>query len=114
MSFKEQLKKSYKGIKSSAKGLADSVKLEYKKGQLKNELSQLYETLGQVRYAELLDDCETTDESIKLCTEIGRVTAENNELSSIGADQKKCKVCKKKLPLDITYCPYCGTKVEEF
>ena len=113
MSFKEQLKKSCKEIKSSAISFADNVKLEYKKNQLKKELAQLHETLGQVRYAELLDNGETTDESIKLCTEIGRVLSEISDLSQADAYEKKCGICKKKVPAGVTYCPYCGTKIEE-
>ncbi len=112
MGFKEQFKRSCSGIKKTVSGFTDTVKLEYKKGQLKNELSELYETLGQVRYSEILDGGVPSDESARLCEEIARVKAELDALEVKEPEANKCAVCGKKLPDDISYCPYCGTKTE--
>ena len=115
MGFKEQLKRSYKGVKGSVSGFTNNIKLEYKKGQLKNELSELYETLGQVRYAEIIDGGDVTDESVKLCNEIARISAEIKALESknIKDNEFMCTTCNKNLPNEVSYCPYCGTKKEE-
>lgn len=113
MSFKEQFKRSCDSVKRTVNGFTDTVKNEYKKGQLKNELSELHETLGKVRYAEILAGGEPTEESGKLCEEISRIIAELDELDVKQPKENKCAVCGKKLPYDVSYCPYCGTKTED-
>lgn len=116
MGFKEGFKKACATVKDAACGFADTVKQEYKKGQLKNELSELYETLGQVRYGELLDGGQSSEESLKLCEEIARVKAEIEAFQAHEDDVNEvnlCKKCGKKLPDDISYCPYCGEKTNE-
>ncbi len=113
MGFKETVKRSCASVKRSVTGFADNVKSEYKKGQLKNELSELYETLGQVRYEELLAGGEVTEESARLCEEIARLKSEIESLEREETKENACKVCGKRLPNDITYCPYCGSKTED-
>ena len=115
MGIKDSIIKAYSSAKSAACGFADTVKSEYKKGQLKNELEELYETLGQVRYSEMLEGGETSEESVKLCEEIARV---KSELAVFDTPKNEdptnnlCAFCGKKLPNSITYCPYCGEKTK--
>ena len=113
MSFKEQVKRSCKGVKNSVNEFANNVKVEYRKGQLKNELSELYETLGKVRFAEILDGGTVTEESAKLCEEIARVSSEIKALENKKEDKSRCLTCDKVLSSGLVYCPYCGTKIEE-
>ena len=116
MGIKEGFKKACNTVKDAACGFADTVKQEYKKGQLKNELLELYETLGQVRYGEMLEGGEPSEESIKLCEEIARVKAELEVLETTDEapnEENLCKNCGKKLPDDISFCPYCGEKTNE-
>ena len=116
MGIKDGFKKACGTVKDAACGFADTVKQEYKKGQLKNELSGLYETLGQIRYVEITEGTGSSEESLKVCEEISRVTSEIDALGadiSQDRDEGKCAFCGKKLPPDITYCPYCGEKTKK-
>ena len=113
MGFTETMKKAGQAVKKSVSEVTDALKSEYKKGQLKNELSEIYKTLGEVRYAELISGGEITEESVELCKEITRVKNQLKNLEKDDDNVNKCKVCAKKLPDNITYCPYCGTKTEE-
>ncbi len=115
MGFKDGFKKACTSVKDAAFGFADTVKQEFKKSQLKNELSELYETLGQVRYGEILEGSKTSEESVKLFEEITRIKAELSALEThenMDSDDNLCSFCGKKLPTDITYCPYCGEKTK--
>ena len=116
MGIKEVFGKVYDGVKEAVTGFTDTAKLEYKKGQLNNELSELYETLGKVRFSEMLEGGTPTEESARLCEEIARVKAELTELEAEDTKEQKencCTVCGKKIPKNISYCPYCGSETKD-
>lgn len=115
MGIKEQLKKSCSSVKKTVTEFTDSVKNEYKKGKLKDELSEMYQTLGEIRYSELINDTAANAETAHICEEITRIKTELENLKPAENDENeenKCSVCNKKIPNDISYCPYCGTKTE--
>jgi len=113
MGIKETFKKACSEVKSTAKKVSDSVKNEYKRNQLQNELDEMYKTLGKIRFLEMAEKTENTEDSEKLFDEISRLLSELEILADRQVKTKACEVCGKELPENIVYCPYCGTEIIE-
>ena len=113
MGLKEPFRKACDDVKSTAKKVSDSVKNEYKKNQLTKELDDMYLMLGKIRFSELSEQKDSTEESEKIFAEICRL---KTELSSFGSTEDKsviCEVCGKELPVDVVFCPFCGTEIKK-
>lgn len=111
MSFKNYVSKTKNKVKEQTAEAVDYFKTSYRKKQLNDSLGYLYKTLGQIRYEELRLNQGITDHSMKVFDEIVKA---NNELADLirksddGIVKNLCCHCKKKIPEDILYCPYCG------
>ena len=113
MGIKDQLYKVCGEIKASAVKISDSVKSEYKLTQLKNELDEMYLTLGKVRYAELTSTDDSSDETKRLCDEITRLLDEIKVKENKKVNKNICPVCGKEISDDVSFCPFCGAQVAE-
>lgn len=116
MRFKTFISQKTAQAKQGIQKAADTVKLYSEKNRLNDDLSELFETLGKLRYAEInenkLDDKETNilvDEIERVQKEIETIEAELKKLSA----KKYCPNCENEVAKDTAYCPHCGTKLFE-
>ncbi len=113
MSIKNTLKKSVSEIKNTTKKITDKVTQEYKKNTIKDDIEDLYTELGKIRYSEISENITRSEESVSIYSEIKKLLSELESLSEKKETVTCCKICGKKIPDDIVFCPYCGTKREE-
>lgn len=111
MGFKETLKRSYNTVKESAIKLGGELKLEHKRSLIEKDLDEMYKTLGMIRYTEVVEDDELSDETECVILEIERLKA---ELELLKHNKRiKCPVCGKVSQKEHDFCPYCGAKLKE-
>lgn len=116
MSFKDMLSKKTAQAKKGIQKAADSVKLYSERNRLENELADLFDALGRIRYSELAGGTETPEETAAL---VNNITELNAELDKIEAELdninnvKHCPKCESVISDQASFCPYCGAKLEE-
>lgn len=108
-------RKAITAVSKSAKGAVDVTKLRLSINEINSSVSKKYNELGQYVY-----DAKKSgelDESV-VTEKINDIDALYTELSviaqQIGALQNKtiCPECGKEISADVSFCPYCGTKIE--
>ena len=112
MGIKEIFLKACDDVKNTAKKVTNSVKNEYKKNQLTKELDDMYLMLGKIRFVELSEQKDNSEESEKIFAEIVRLKSEIASFAEATSSAQACEVCGKELSDDVTYCPYCGTEIK--
>lgn len=110
MSIKDKLVKSCDDLKAYAGKVTQNVKNDYKKSCLKNEIDEMYLTLGRIKYAEAMKNGESSKEAQTVISEITRLLSELEAFISETSDKKVCPVCGKETSDNEKYCPYCGVK----
>ena len=81
MAISDYLKKASEVVKTEVNGIKDMATVAYKKNKLRNELEEMYAVLGRIRFSELSEGNENSEESQKIFDEIKRISAELDELS---------------------------------
>ena len=110
MGLKDSFLKSCSDIKASANRFGNDVKLEHKKNVLKQELEDMFNTLGKIRFSELQSGEISNEETDRIVKEINRLSLEINELNN--SKEIKCPVCGKSLVEIKEFCPYCGANIK--
>ena len=111
MPISDYIKKASDVIKTEVSDIKEMATSAYKKNKLKKELEEMYAVLGRIRFAEIKDGSENSEESIKIFEEIKRITAELEEMSRQEQEAKPvCKDCGKILDETVRFCPYCGAQ----
>ena len=115
MRFKTFISQKTKQAKTGIKKVSDTVKLHSVKSNLNDELSDMYDTLGKIRYDELTGKGDNTEYALKVVEEISRILTEiediENELRSLNG-RRLCSSCGKEAAKNVAFCPYCGTKLD--
>ena len=112
MPISDYIKKASETIKTEVSDITEMATSAYKKNKLKKELEEMYAVLGRIRFAEIKDGSENSEESIKIFEEIKRITAELEEIDrEEQAKRPSCKACGKFLDGNVKFCPYCGSEV---
>ena len=112
MGIKETFSKAYADIKVVTKNASYNIKTEYKKNKLKNELDEMYQTLGRIMFSEITPVTPICDEAQKIIAEINRLNAHIDKLNQKTNNGPICSVCGKNLT-DGEFCAYCGAKNED-
>ena len=114
MDIKGTFRKSVNEIKNTTKKITDKVTQEYKKNSLKDDIEDLYAELGKIRYSEISENISRSEESVSIYNEIRKLLDELESISEKNEKLTYCRICGKKIPNDIVFCPYCGTKREDY
>ena len=110
MEISSYLKKAAEDIKKAASSIAEKVENTHNKYKTESELDELYKTLGEIRYEELTNNEDATEESHKLSEEITRLKAKLDEYSNASQGERICPWCNENVPKDAAFCPFCGYK----
>ena len=109
---------AYKVTADKTGKIAKETKIKLKIGELKSQISDIYEEIGKKVYEkhireedicikkDLEEQCTKID---VLSDEIDGLLKESLELK----DKKQCQKCFKEIEKDAQYCPNCGAKQEE-
>ena len=112
MAISDYLKKASEVIKTEVNDIKDMATSAYKKNKLKRELEEMYAVLGRIRFSELSEGNENSEESQKIFDEINRIQTELDEISrEEQAKKPTCKACGKEIEENVKFCPYCGTEI---
>ena len=112
MAISDYIKKASEVIKTEVNDIKDMATSAYKKNKLKKELEEMYEVLGRIRFSELAEGNENSEESRKIFDEISRIKAELDEINREEQAKKPvCKACGKLVEESVKFCPYCGSEI---
>ena len=96
--------------------LVETAKVKYAIFDLKNEIRSLYEKIGTEVYNNYAGNAEVSETVNRLCAEIDGCHARIAELTRQLGDLKKmvsCARCGRQCQIDMEYCPYCGSRLNE-
>ncbi len=114
MPISDYFKKASEKIKTEVNDIKDKANNAYKKNKLNNELEEMYSVLGRIRFSELSEGKENNDETLRIFEEIKRISG---ELKDMGEPEEPyeniCKYCGRYIEDCVTYCPYCGSKLND-
>ena len=110
MEISSYFKKAAEDIKKTASSLAEKVENTHNKYKTEAELDELYKTLGKIRYEELLNNTDASEESQKLSEEITRLKSKLEEYTSASQGERVCSWCGERVQKDAAFCPFCGYK----
>lgn len=114
MSFQSFISQKTAKAKQGVQKAADILKLRTERNRLNEDLCELFDTLGRLRFAELTEETDNTREVSGLVEEIQRV---QEELLSVEDELKKlsskvfCDKCGTELPANAAFCPDCGARI---
>ena len=114
MRFKTFISQKTQQAKCGIQKVSSTVKLYGAKSALNEELSEMYDTLGKIRYDELIGKGDNSEYALKIVDEITRI---KSELEGIEAELRSlngrhiCISCGKESPKNVAFCPYCGEKI---
>ncbi len=106
---------AYKVTADKTGKLAKEAKLRMKMGELKSEISDIYEDIGKVVYENHVRE-EKQDISNELEERCTKIDCLSDEIESYLKeclelkDKRKCPKCYVEIDKDVKFCPECGAK----
>lgn len=107
---------AYKITADKTGKIAREAKLKMKMGELKSEISDIYEDIGKVVYEKhRREEYDISKELEEQCTKIDMLS---DEIESYLReclqlkDRKQCSNCYTEIEKSMKFCPECGTKQE--
>lgn len=116
MSLQSFISQKTAQAKQGVQKAADILRMRTERNRLNEDLCELFDTLGRLRFAELTEDADNTKEVSGLVEEIQRV---QEELLYVEEELKKlsskafCDKCGNELPQNAVFCPECGAHIKE-
>ena len=114
MKFKAFISKTTAQAKDGMSKVSNTVKLYSNKTKLTEELSEMYDTLGKMCYAEAVGEDVCREDMKKIVDEISRLKFElaaiEESIREING-RKLCPQCNMELQNNVAFCPYCGTSM---
>lgn len=109
---------AYKMTADKTGKIAKETKNKLKIGELKTQVSDLYEEIGKKVYEKHVreENIDIKNELEELCTKIDAI---NDDIESLLKeclalkDKKQCPKCYKEIEKNVKFCPYCGEKQTE-
>ena len=109
---------TYKATAEKTSKIAKGTKLKIKMGELKSEVSDLYEEIGKKVYEKhelgkkSIDFEKDLNKELTKLEEVTKQIAQINEECLTLKDKKRCSKCNKEIEDDAKFCPNCGEKQE--
>ena len=109
---------AYKVTADKTGKLAKEAKLRMKIGDLKNEITDVYEEIGKIIYENHVREQkqDITKDIEEKCTKIDCFSDEIEDLLKQCLelkDKKQCPNCYVQIEKEVKFCPECGTKQEQ-
>ena len=110
---------TYKATAEKTSKLAKTTKLKMRMGELKSEVSDLYEEIGKKVFEKHELGKKSVDFEKDLSDELNKLEEITDEIAKINEecltlkDKKRCPKCDKEIEDDAKFCQYCGEKQEE-
>lgn len=116
MSFQSFISQKTAQAKQGVQKAADTVRLRTERNRLNDDLYELFDALGRLRFTELTEGADNSKESAGLVEEIQRV---QEEISAVEEELKKlsskafCSQCGNEVPKNAIFCPDCGARLKD-
>lgn len=110
---------TYKATAEKTSKLAKTTKLKMRMGELKSQVSDLYEEIGKKVFERHELGKKSVDFEKDLSDELNKLEEITDEIAKINEecltlkDKKRCPKCDKEIEDDAKFCQYCGEKQEE-
>ena len=106
---------AYKVTADKTGKIAKETKLKFKIGELKTQINDIYEEIGQKVYEKHVreEDISIQDDLEEQCTKIDVLSDEIESLLQQCLelkDKRQCKECYKEIEKEDKFCPNCGAK----
>lgn len=118
MDFFDKMSKTVSSAAKSAEKkagqLANTAKIKFALANMQTDLDELYEKLGRCRY-EAISGISTDAGEMALIKKIDSLKADMELLKaelSRAKNERVCPVCKKGAASNLSFCPYCGSKLD--
>ena len=113
-SVKSIVTKTAKDAVKASNDAVEFTKLKFKINELNDKINEHYAKIGKVVYESSIDDETDTDCVEQICTEIGELKQQleqlQEELASV-TNKTTCPHCNAKIDADSAYCAKCGEKI---
>lgn len=107
--FMDFIKNTAQVIKNGASEAKSKISAAYRKSALQGELEEMYETLGKIRYSEIVNKTSAEEETRKISEEISRLQKELHDIEQ--NISIICGNCGEKVNSGCSFCPHCGEKL---
>ena len=110
---------TYKATAEKTSKLAKTTKLKMRMGELKSQVSDLYEEIGKKVFERHELGKKSVDFEKDLSDELNKLEEITDEIAKINEecltlkDKKRCIKCDREIEDDAKFCQYCGEKQEE-
>lgn len=98
----------------NAERFSDTAKLKYRLSSLRAKRNEAYQTLGQLRYAEMKGETVSEDMYRPLCEEITELSEKIKICEASLRDLRgefPCQRCGKPVKKEQRFCPHCGERI---
>ena len=116
MGFLDKVKGAAQDAKEKTNEIIEVNKVNKQIGQQEDSIKEAYVLMGKQVYSDFTNGEELTPELKEKCEGIVSAKETIDELKNkilILKNIKVCPSCKTEMPLDIAFCPKCGTKQEQ-
>ena len=113
MGFMDKVKGAAQGAKDKTTELIEVSKVNKQITQNEDKIKETYSLMGKQIFSEFMNGDEINPDLKKMCEEIVSAKENVEELKTqilVIKNIKLCSKCKNEMPLDIAFCPKCGTK----
>ena len=109
----QKASEAYKVTADKTGKLAKETKLKFKMGELKNQVSDIYEEIGKIIYEQHVRE-ENIDIEKQIEEKCTKIDVLSDEIEAILKEcmelknKKQCSKCQTQIDRDVKFCPECG------
>jgi hypothetical protein len=113
MGFLDKAKKAAMDAKDKTTEIIEVSKVNRQIGQQEDKIKETYSLMGKQVFSEFMSGNEINADLKKMCEDIVATKDAVEELKRqilIIKNIRICSNCKTEMPLEVAFCPKCGTK----